>query len=46
MYYLSAEKLIGNDHEATIDGVHLTDLGFMRMADAVLPLIKKALRKK
>lgn len=45
-YYLSTDKLIGNDHEATIDGVHLTDLGFMRMADAVLPLIRKAMSKK
>lgn len=45
-YYLTADKLIGNDHEATIDGVHLTDLGFMRMAEAVLPLIKKAMRKR
>jgi hypothetical protein len=45
-YYLSTDKLIGNDHEATIDGVHLTDLGFMRMADAVLPLIRKAMGKR
>ena len=44
-YYLTTDKLIGNDHEATIDGVHLTDLGFMRMADAVLPLIKRAMAK-
>lgn len=43
-YYITSDKLIGNDHEATIDGVHLTDLGFTRMADAVLPLIKKALK--
>ncbi|WP_127128897.1 SGNH/GDSL hydrolase family protein [Pseudoflavitalea rhizosphaerae] len=44
-YYLTTDKLIGNDHEATIDGVHLTDLGFTRMADAVLPLIRKAMKK-
>lgn len=44
-YYLTTDKLIGNDHEATIDGVHLTDLGFSRMADAVLPLIRKAMKK-
>lgn len=45
-YYIESNKLIGNDHEATIDGVHLTDLGFMRIADAVLPLIKTAMKKR
>lgn len=43
-YYITTDKLMGNDHEATIDGVHLTDLGFTRIAEAVLPLIKKALK--
>lgn len=46
IYYLESDKLIGNDHEATIDGIHLTDLGFTRMADAILPLIKKALAER
>jgi len=44
-YYLETTKLIGDDHEATIDGVHLTDLGFSRIAAAVLPLIQKAVKK-
>lgn len=44
-YYIESSKLTGNDHEATIDGVHLTDLGFMRIADAIQPLIEKALKK-
>lgn len=46
IYYLESDKLIGDDHEATIDGIHLTDLGFTRMADAILPLIRKALSEK
>jgi len=46
IYYLESDKLIGNDHEATIDGIHLTDLGFTRMADAIWPVIKKALAEK
>lgn len=46
LYYITTDKLIGKDHEATIDGIHLTDLGFTRIADAVLPVIKKALRGK
>jgi hypothetical protein len=44
-YYITTDKLMGNDHEATVDGVHLTDLGFMRIADAVLPVLKKAMKK-
>ncbi|OQP46861.1 hypothetical protein A4H97_04885 [Niastella yeongjuensis] len=46
IYYLESDKLIGDDHEATIDGIHLTDLGFTRIADAILPVIKKALAEK
>lgn len=38
VYYLSPKGIIGVDGEATVDGVHLTDLGFFRIADA---LIKK-----
>lgn len=30
LYYVSSEDLIGNDHEATIDGTHLNDLGHFR----------------
>jgi hypothetical protein len=46
LYYLESDKLIGNDHEATIDGIHLTDLGFTRITDAILPLVKKALSER
>jgi len=38
LYYLSSKGLIGEDGESTVDGVHLTDLGFFRMAEG---LIKK-----
>jgi lysophospholipase L1-like esterase len=46
IFYIESDKLIGDDHEATIDGIHLTDLGFTRIADAILPVIKKALNGK
>jgi poly-D-alanine transfer protein DltD len=46
IYYLESARLMGNDHEATIDGIHLTDLGFTRFADAILPLIRKALAER
>ena len=44
IYYISADGMIGNDGEATVDGIHFTDLGMMRYVDHVLPTIKKALR--
>ncbi len=41
IYYIPADKLIGTDDEATVDGVHFTDLGMMRYSDAVTPLLKR-----
>ena len=31
---------IGPDHEGTVDGVHMTDLGFLRFADFLIKYIK------
>ncbi|OFY71402.1 MAG: hypothetical protein A3G23_04410 [Bacteroidetes bacterium RIFCSPLOWO2_12_FULL_37_12] len=31
LYYISSENIIGKDHEGTVDGVHLNDLGIFRM---------------
>jgi lysophospholipase L1-like esterase len=45
IYYISAEGMIGDDGEATVDSIHFTDLGAMRYVDHVLPVIKKALRR-
>jgi lysophospholipase L1-like esterase len=41
LYYIPAGDLIGTDGEATIDGVHPTDLGFARMAGKFEPLLRK-----
>ena len=41
--YVPADDLLGHDGEATVDGVHFTDLGFMRMADALEPVLRKLL---
>lgn len=46
IYYVGGENLIGADGEATVDGIHPTDLGFMRIADVLEPILKKALRDK
>lgn len=45
LYYVSTDGLIGEDGEATVDGVHLTDLGMMRYVDKMLPVMRKALKK-
>jgi len=44
LYYIPADKLIGDDHEATIDGTHLTDVGFIRLAGQLRPVIQKLLQ--
>lgn len=43
LYYLPADDLMGHDHEATVDGIHYTDLGFIRVADVMEPIIRKIL---
>lgn len=43
LYYLGSEKILGDDREGTVDGVHSTDLGAIRYVEAILPIIKKAL---
>jgi hypothetical protein len=43
IYYVSSKNLIGNDGEATIDGVHFTDIGMVRYADLLTPAIRKRL---
>ncbi len=45
LYYVSTDGLIGDDGEATVDGVHFTDLGMMRYVEKMLPVMRKALRK-
>ena len=45
IHYLKAEGLTGNDLEEAVDGVHLTDLGFSRMADNLFPVIRKLIKR-
>jgi lysophospholipase L1-like esterase len=44
IYYMKADKLIGEDHEATVDGVHLTDLGFLRISQNLCPVLRKLIK--
>lgn len=42
--YIPTNELMGDDHEATIDGTHLTDLGFMRIAERIGRELEKVLK--
>lgn len=46
LYYLESDGLIGYDHEGTVDGTHLTDLGFYRIADKIETKIIEILKLK
>ncbi|MBL8793766.1 MAG: dienelactone hydrolase family protein, partial [Planctomycetia bacterium] len=43
LHYLADQGFYGHDGEATVDGVHATDLGYQRLADAYAPLLTKVL---
>ena len=45
VYYVRSEGMIGEDGEATVDGIHFTDLGSERYVRHILPVVKKALRR-
>ncbi len=45
IYFIDSEDFLGDDHIATADGTHPTDLGFTLMLDAITPKIKKILKK-
>ena len=40
----ASPEMIGADGEATVDGVHLTDIGFLRYAEFLYPIIKQFLK--
>ena len=45
LYRVACQDLLGDDGEATVDGTHPTDLGFLRMADAIEPTLRRALQR-
>jgi len=46
LYYVSNSNLIGDDHEATVDGTHFTDLGFTRFANHIENVLIKIFKMK
>ena len=43
LYYVPGADLLGRDDEATVDGTHPTDLGFLRMAEVLAPVLRRVL---
>ena len=39
LYYIDSINLDGPEDDGTVDGIHLTDLGFMHYADKLYPVI-------
>ena len=46
LFYVDGRKLFGDDGEATVDGTHPNDAGFLRMADAIEPVLRRALKRR
>ena len=45
LVYVEGEHLLGDDGEATVDSSHPTDLGMVRMADALEPVLRPLVPK-
>ncbi|MFT5468893.1 MAG: phenylpyruvate tautomerase PptA (4-oxalocrotonate tautomerase family) [Verrucomicrobiales bacterium] len=45
LFYIEGADLLGKDGDGTTDGSHPNDLGFLRQAEAMLPVLKQALGK-
>lgn len=45
LYLITADGLLGDDHEGTTDGTHPNDLGFDRMLQKIRPAVLKILKQ-
>ena len=43
LFYIPGDDLLGHDGEGAIDGSHPNDLGFLRQADVMEPILRSAL---
>ena len=43
LHYVPGGDLLGHDGEGTVDGTHATDLGFLRMAEVLAPVLRSVL---
>lgn len=44
LYYVTSDGLDGPEDDGTVDGIHLTDLGFRHYADKMIPILRPLLR--
>lgn len=44
LYYVPGDKLLGDDFDATVDGTHPTDVGFVRIAEVLAPVLADILK--
>lgn len=44
LYYKRSDGMIGTDHEGTVDGIHPNDIGMLRMAKSLEPVIRKIIK--
>jgi len=40
LHFIEGKLLLGDDHEASIDGIHPGDIGQMRMAERIEPVLR------
>jgi len=40
LHYVAGDSLLGDDDEATVDGTHPTDVGFLRLGRALEPVLR------
>ncbi len=45
LYYVTSEGLDGPEDDGTVDGIHLTDLGFLHYANKMTPILRPILEK-
>jgi hypothetical protein len=45
LVYIEGDHLLGDDSEGTVDSSHPTDLGFMRMADVLEPVLRELIER-
>ncbi|MFO7976734.1 MAG: SGNH/GDSL hydrolase family protein [Candidatus Hydrogenedentota bacterium] len=45
LHYIPCDNLLGDDVEATVDGTHATDVGFLRMAKEIAPVLSRILER-
>lgn len=45
LYYVTCEGLDGVEDDGTVDGIHLTDLGFRHYADKLVPILQPIMQR-